>query len=280
MTKVELYQFTEVPLTTSFGGEAEAPRLWHWTSSNAPVEHLGVTYTPSTVGRTEAEVKSGMSKANMSIKADLFHEMARRWLVEAPDHTVTVTVFSKEGEDVNTEWKGRLMSLKPSASEIVMVFESVFTSLRRPGLRARYQRSCRHMLYGAGCNLNKADFQVDAVATVVTGLNVTVPIAATYPDGTFSSGIIEAPDGSMRFVVSHVGETLTLMQPFELLAKALTEDGYGMSWGMYWGQCAVKIFPGCNRSRVVCSSEFDNLLNYGGFDWIPTKNPFGGSSII
>jgi len=42
----------------------------------------------------------------------------------------------------------------------------------------------------------------------------------------------------------------------------------------------VKIYPGCDRVRATCESKFDNLDNFGGFPWIPTKNPFGGSSIV
>jgi len=31
---------------------------------------------------------------------------------------------------------------------------------------------------------------------------------------------------------------------------------------------------GCDHSVSTCAARFDNLANYGGFPFIPTKNPF------
>jgi hypothetical protein len=42
----------------------------------------------------------------------------------------------------------------------------------------------------------------------------------------------------------------------------------------------VKIYPGCDRTKETCNDKFSNILNYGGFAWIPAKSPFDGSSIV
>jgi hypothetical protein len=31
---------------------------------------------------------------------------------------------------------------------------------------------------------------------------------------------------------------------------------------------------GCDHSVSTCAARFGNLANYGGFPFIPTKNPF------
>jgi hypothetical protein len=57
-------------------------------------------------------------------------------------------------------------------------------------------------------------------------------------------------------------------------------SGYGYSYGNSYGSQTVNLYPGCNKSMDHCINRFDNILNYGGFPWIPGKNPFGGTSIV
>jgi len=64
------------------------------------------------------------------------------------------------------------------------------------------------------------------------------------------------------------------------LSRLFTDQGYGMSYGMIYGSLTVTLYPGCPRDRQTCNDRFNNLENYGGFDWIPSRNPFNGSSIV
>lgn len=260
---------------------ADGSNIWTVTSADSQETYNGESYEPIAIGRSEAESKSELSRANIEIKMALTNEVGLRWLREYMSVLVGLTIYEKDPDgDVSVVWKGRLAGVKPTMTELVFNFESIFTSLRRPGVRARYQRTCRHALYSRGCNLNKSDFAVFGIPTAVSGLVVTVPEAALYPDGWFSTGIIEMMNGEMRFIANHVGSQLSLIQPFISLARALAEDGYGMSYGMHYGGASVVLYPGCNRSRSMCSDKFSNLPNYGGFDWIPLRNPFDGSSIV
>jgi hypothetical protein len=46
------------------------------------------------------------------------------------------------------------------------------------------------------------------------------------------------------------------------------------------GGRAFEAFAGCDRTFATCQSKFGNSLNFGGFPWIPAKNPFAGDSIV
>lgn len=277
MSRVELYRFQESTFTEAPSGELR----WCWTSGQDPITHEGEVFTPCAISRGQMESKNELSKANIDVVLDMDNEMGRRWLHEFIDAIITLDLFEQdEDDDVHIVWKGRLATVKPEMDQIKLVFESVFTSLRRPGLRARYQRSCRHMVYGRGCRLNKEDWAIEGSLHGVSATIVTVPEAANYPDGWFATGMIEAPDGTLKFISSHVGSVLTLLQPSESLARAFNRTGYGYSYGLAYGKAKVRLFPGCNRTRDECHSKFGNLPNYGGFDWIPLRNPFNGSSIV
>lgn len=268
----ELYRFVE------------GSNVWTLTSADSDESYNGETYISTTIGRNEAESKNELSRANIEVSLDIDNPMARRWLRQIVDAVVTLTIFRKDLDtsSVVVVWKGRLASVKPDVSAITLVFESIFTSLRRSGLRKRYQRSCPHVLYGRGCLLNKNDWatagRMTAIAT--NGLAITVPEAASFQDGYFTAGMVEAPDGTLRFVTNHVGSTLTLIRPVDSLGEAFSQSGYGVNYGGFYGGVPVNIYPGCNRSKETCQSKFGNLNNYGGFPFIPLKNPFGGSSIV
>lgn len=260
----------------------EGSNVWTYTSADADEVYNSETYTSITLGRDEIESKNELSKANLNVTVSLDNAMGQRWLKQVLDTVVTLTVFTKDVDTGTTtvSWKGRLTSVKPDMTAITLVFESVFTSLRRPGLRARYQRSCRHCLYATGCNLNKNDWAVTGHVTAVDGAVITMPEAANYVDGYFNAGMIEAPDGTLRFIIKHVGTQLTLIRQLDQLNDAFFKAGYGLSYGGTYGGLAARIFPGCDRTKESCLSKFNNILNYGGFAFIPTKNPFSGSSIV
>ncbi len=257
-----------------------------WTYTNAPydIEYAGEVYTPAAVLHSEVESKQDVSRANLDITFDIENPAARRWMKDSVEAIVGLTVWEvdedDEGmEDVSVIWKGRLTGVRPGGAQIKLGFDSIFTSLQRAGLGARYQRMCRHALYGRGCKVNKALYAVTGVPSAVAGVTVTIPAAAAYPDGYFNTGMIETPDGALRFIIGHAGSQLTLMRPMESLNRLFAAQGYGLSYGEVYGGLAVKLYPGCDRSRSMCNSRFNNLENYGGFDWIPTRNPFGGTSI-
>jgi uncharacterized phage protein (TIGR02218 family) len=261
--KLELFRFVEgstVYLKTNY----DQPYTYD-SGSGAEV------YTPTTVKRTEIESKNEINKSGVNLTFPITDIMARHWMIDNVETVVTLTIFEVEDTDVAVSWKGRLSSVKPGQSDITIAFESIFTSLRRPGLRARFLRSCRHSHYRRGCNLDKAGFAIPGICSAITtdGTQITVSAAAGFANDYFTAGMIAAPDGTLRFVTGHAGSTLTLMRRLPALDTAFAT-----------GPCSVTLYPGCDRTRVTCNTKFNNLPNYGGFDWIPTRNPFDGNSIL
>lgn len=226
-------------------------------------------YEPVAMGRTAPETKNSLQRSNLDVRLPLGHELSIFALSFLYDDIVTLTVFTDDGVDVTVQWKGRLLTKKPDDNSVTLSFESVFTSMRRPGLRARFQRSCRWALYFRGCNLDKDDWRTDDDATSLVGNVVSVPAAAGQANGYYIGGMLGCADGTLAYIINHVGVALTLQRvPYSLTQQIADGDN------------AVSIYPGCDHTRATCKAKFDNLLNYGGFDWIPVKNPMGGSSIV
>lgn len=256
MSQQELYRIVDRGVATTL------------TSGDTAVTYNSETYVPTPMGRGQAESKAEMSRASLETTFGMDDTTARKYLIAVGDTVVTLTVFSKDAEtgNVTVVWKGRLTSVKPEMTTIKLVWESVYTSLRRPGLRRRFQKNCSFVLYGRGCFVNKALFATTGTVTVVSGANVTCAAAATKPDGYFLGGMIQVPDGTLRFITGHTGNQLALIRPIESLNAAIGG-----------GPVAVTIYPGCDRSRDTCNSRFNNLLNNGSTPFIPIINPYGGT---
>ena len=68
-----------------------------------------------------------------------------------------------------------------------------------------------------------------------------------------------------RTITSHYGDTITINRPFGSTVVA------GSSFYAY---------AGCNHTPNACRSAFDNILNYGGQEYLPVKNPYSVQNAI
>lgn len=264
-TQTELFRFTE----------QNSSEVWTYASGDELVSYDSGTgleeYPPSRITRSNIESKSDMARANIDIQVPLTEIIGIRWLRDNGELMVGLTIFQRDRDgDISVIWKGRLIAIVPGMAEITLKFESIFTSMRRPGLRAKFQRSCRHALYGRGCLLDPEDFAVTGALSAISGTVVTVAAAAAQPDGYYLGGMLRSPDGVLSYITGHTGSQLRLQRLSYSLMQAIEA---GMPFD-------VAIYPGCDHSYPTCASKFANDLRYGGFDFIPQKNPMGGSSIV
>jgi len=231
------------------------------------------TWLPAAITPSEVTQSGEMAKDPVTMRMPRDNALAQSFINGAPDDITLVTIYRSHIGDnvVQTYWKGRVAGFSISGDEAEIVCENVFTSLRRAGLSARYQKGCRHALYSTGCGMVLANFAVDATVSAVSGLDVTFTLnndsngAVVVADGYFTYGILQSADG-MRYISNHVTGTLTLMQASNSLTTAVLG-----------GPQPVTLYPGCSKTIADCRDKFNNLINFGGFPWLPNKNPFSGN---
>jgi len=244
---------------------AQGNRAWRFTTTPDAITYDSVEYVPSSVSRDRIKQTSDVLKDSLNLEFPRGDDFASQFIGYAPDIVTTVTVMRGHLGDNEfiPYWKGRVISAVTSGNKIELSCESVFSSVQRAGLRARYELTCRHSLYSARCGVNMESVQVSGVATIVSGVTVTVPEASSFANGYFTGGMIRDNNGTSRFVIAHTGSSLTMQRPIS-----------GMEAGV-----SVKIYPGCDHLRTTCLSKFGNLDNFGGFPWVPIRNPYDGRSI-
>jgi hypothetical protein len=226
----------------------------------------GYTWSPEVIQCSNLTQSGEMPRDSITITVPITNAMAVAFLSYAPDEVTTVTIFRTHYDDPTngiTAWKGRVASSSTTVATITLTCELVFVSLRRMGLGPVYQRLCRHVFGGPGCNVDIAALGAQALMTGVTGSVVSFSgLASSYIGGTLA-----IPDGSLRKIIDQgtVGETayVKLIKPSVPLQTAMEANPLGLM---------VFLYPGCNRSTTACRT-FYNLGNFGGFPGIPYINP-------
>lgn len=255
---VELYEF------------AVGPVVSRYTSADANITVLSQAYTSATLQRTQIETSGERARNTIRITTARDFPIAELFRVTPPTEIIAVTLKRVHRGDADPAviWMGRVLNCEWSGSVATLNCEPVSTSMRRPGLRRKYGRQCAHVLYsqGAGqCGVNRATHSTQTTVSSISGLQLQVASLASKP---YPGGFVEwAPAGGSierRFITGAAGTTLTLSQAFQGIAVGAT----------------VTVSPGCDHTTATCASVYNNLANYGGFPFVPRKNPFDGTPIF
>jgi uncharacterized phage protein (TIGR02218 family) len=269
-----LYQFIEGAQVWRFTSRAGA-----WTSAGSGGE--AITWDPAAVAHGDVVQTSEIERGRLELTWPLSHPFARRFLAPMGNAAVTLTIFRGHeqvlGETV-AHWKGRVVGAEVEGQRIILNCESVFSTLRRAGVRAKYQRLCRHALYGRGCGLDIALHWQGGVVSSAAANAVTIAQAADAPDGWYRGGVLRFGP-QLGFITGHAGALLTLSRPMPEIAAALGAPEINPDTGDPM-PLLVDLAPGCDLRAATCAAKFGNLANFGGFPEIPGRNPLGGGSIV
>jgi uncharacterized phage protein (TIGR02218 family) len=250
---IELYEFTRGVLRYTY------------TSATEPVTFNSAVFKPVTMQRTSLESSGELGRAGIVVTMPRDIAFLLDYRIAPPSEITTLTIYRKHRNAPDSEaliiWMGRILSLKWPTSTIELNCEPIFTSMRRLGLRRQFSRNCGHVLYGPQCGVNATAYKGTGEVTALVGNIATVTIAGDNGNNYYSGGYVQYEyDNRLerKMILRQIGLNLTLS---------------GLPVGLTGGM-TVEIFPGCDHTLATCKNKFANTLNYGGFPWIPTKNPF------
>jgi uncharacterized phage protein (TIGR02218 family) len=250
---VELYRF-------SMGAN-----LWLYTSADRVIPKLTEEYQPVYITRSRLTNTGDYRKATVDITVGGDNPLALIYRSGWLSGTVMLTVFRHHYGDVDFTviWKGRVINCKWQGSTAELTSESASTMLSQASLRRHYQVGCPHALYGSACGINEASYKVSGTLSVVTATLLTVPGISAYGNGYFTGGMLQC-NNELRMIVAHSGDTVTIV---DSIASAIVGN-------------TVYLWPGCARTMDSCLNKFNNLDNYGGLPFLPSKNPFSGDALV
>lgn len=248
-------------------------RAWRLTNVEVPQIKDGVEYKPLTMSRTEIEPTADIAKANITLSVPMTSDIGDVFKVQPPSEVVRMTVYARHDLDNEFQviWKGRVINAEFEPPWLKLTSDSVFSSLKRTGVRRRYSAQCPYALYGAKCGVSRALFKRTFTLTSMSGSTVTFNEAAADADGFYAGGYIQYANAEHGNI-----ETRMIRESFTGTGlMKLSTPPLGLAPGM-----EVDLFPGCDHTDGPNGcGKFSNEINFGGFKFIPRKNPFGGTML-
>jgi uncharacterized phage protein (TIGR02218 family) len=250
---LELYRF------------ALGDQQWLYTSADHEVAYGADLYQPVYIRRGGFTRGGDARKSTIEIEVSAVNDVTLLFRSGWLAGLLVVTIYRHHhgDSDYSVLWKGRVTGCKWAGSTATLTSDSVFTLFQRAGLRRVYQVGCPHVLFGAACGLDASAW---AHAELVTSVNVNQVVMAGAGDlgaGYFTGGMLRLGD-EYRLIVGQSGDALTLLDRIPGLAAGME----AIAW------------PGCSRSTATCAGKFNNIDNYGGLPFLPSKNPFSGDALV
>lgn len=130
-----------------------------------------------------------------------------------------------------------------------------------------FSRACNHHLGSEACGVDREAFKATATITAIDAAQKIVELSITPPGGNaefFRAGhMVHAATGLVVGIIwSDAGGT----------AGAVRLRLHFWSLDLATGQ-TITAYAGCRHTLGDCVSKFANGANYGGFPYIPNRNP-------
>jgi len=252
--------------------------VFGYTDAEQPIVRDNVTYVPVSVDTPAVQASGSLDRKTLNLRLPSNTDVAQLFRVYPPSYPVTMTIFRGHltDDDVPIEWRaiwiGRILNGKhegDGSHVCTFTCEPVATSLKRSGLRRRYQYLCPHVLYGRLCNANKGAVTFSVIAAEIGEAEVVLTPGWAPADliPNFSGGVIEWTTAAGNI------EVRTILE-IEETSNGHTVWMTGPTTGILTAT-SLRLSLGCNHQMDHCLVLHNNIHNFGGQPWIPTSNPIG-----
>ncbi len=232
---------------------------WKWTSSRDNVSIDDELYLPYYISRGKIKNEEDMFKTTVDITVEATNDIAllfRSWIEGA----ILVTIWRTHYGDVEDRviWKGRVVACDFKGSEAVLKAETIYTNMRKKGLKRVFQRPCPYAIYDpTACKVDPDSYKTATIITNIAGNIITINSSGHDTD-YFKAGYFETGT-NRRLILSSLSDSVTLQSSIS---------------GIEIGD-SCDVYAGCDKVYATCEDKFgDNTVNYGGFTHIPHINPF------
>lgn len=253
---LEVYEIAQGSSTTRF------------TSNGSDVTLNGNVYSAIAISRGAVALSTRDRSRSFEVTVPSSLEFVQQYVSNAPGPIATLNVIRLQRDEspaFNTQvlvFKGVVKTVKFSEDGrvAIIVCQTIESAASRQIPRFTYMSQCNHTLFDPGCGLDSGLFSHTGLVSAVSGNDVTVTgLNASGFDIT--GGVLQIPSqpGEFRLVLSQSSDTVTLLLPFP-------SDPTGDN---------AVAFAGCDHVITSdCALVFDNVERYGGFAFVPNRNPF------
>lgn len=244
-------------------------KTYFYTSADRTINLAGEDYLPVPV--TRSRVKAGTQEDdNLSLDLEFPFdvEVILDYAYAQTPPKLVLEVYRRQpdadsGTDFVLFWKGVVRGFNVNDRVAKIQVPSVFSLALQGELPSvYYQVPCNHVLYDARCGVPRSSHRFTGTVQVVDGVAITLTSAPTTTNDLAAGEIVNLRNTERRLILSNTGSSISIGYPF---VDLLPGD-------------PVELVRGCNHRGKSgdCKLKFDNLINYGGYEYIPADNPFQG----
>lgn len=245
-------------------------QFFRYTSAEREVTYDGKTWSPESISRGSTQFSQERDATLLKLRLPTSNEIAQKYTDIVPTNRLELTIYRLHTTDTPTPeivtfWKGFVHNVRFLNKVTEFDCEPIQNLFSQEIPRQTYQNLCNHVLFDANCQVVKATFSDSVTVSSISSDGVTLVLnslsTARPSDTTFYlGGYVERANGDKRLILDYIfaSDTVRILLPFQGLAVSET----------------VTARAGCKHSVLVCKTKFNNVVNYGGFPWIPRRNPF------
>ena len=241
---------------------------YRMTNRGRDVTNAEGTYISETLKRSKlAEGTQEDDDINLDVEIRASHPIVLEYAINEPPPSLILQVYRAHPQDLNDTllmWEGEVISWNIKGRVAKMRVPSLFSFLFNgplPGIK--YQGPCNHVLGDTRCQVDMTS-PANTHDTTVTAITANQIQLADNPfsDGQCDAGeMIYLTGGERRMITENAGTVFTVATPFAGLSVSDT----------------VTIRRGCDHAfNGDCRGRFNNGIHFGGFPFVPNKNPYGG----
>jgi uncharacterized phage protein (TIGR02218 family) len=239
--------------------------VYRYTSDPTSVTFGGQTYDPVALKRDTIMIGQQERKRIMSITLPLSNSFVQKYIGVPPAQRAQL-VISRLQRDASPMTKidiyvGSVQEVEfPDVGVAKINVQSIESVGSRNIPRYTYMGMCNHTLYDANCGVNPLSHRFTSTITAIASNVITVSgLSGSGLDCT--GGYIKLVGQSeYRVVLAQATNNLTLLVPLPASANVGTQ---------------VECYRGCDHLvGSDCAGSFNNVLRFGGFPFVPTRNIF------
>ncbi|AIR80132.1 TPA: phage BR0599 family protein [Campylobacter fetus subsp. venerealis] len=209
----------------------------------------------SPITRDEINKEFDNEEANISMPLDLFP--ATEFRVFNPATTVWCKIVKNGVMIFYGRVAGCSFDIDAGIAKLKLITLKGMLKSKIPS--RTYSRSCPFEIFSKDCKLKREDFALylfeHDIKLDESRFKLTSPKIEAFKSGYFALGYIEFGEAKSH-IVAHNDDTLELLFPIPNAFNGI-----------------IKVYPGCDKRIDTCETKFNNLVNYGGFAFVPAKNP-------